>query len=310
MTGERAELLRGEDDEPATGGPGADGPAAGDPDFSAIENAVMETARGRWFLAEYARRHRATDTATVLDALRRIEASIGKPAASTPDAAKRMGPPIADALAELRFVLSGPRPGESAPDRLLRAQSQLNMLEHRLHSFARELGYELPAGRPLSKQPAPVQGNLPAPGAAARTQAPSVQLAAPARSSYWSSDKPLTPAVPNLPPRTTDQARPRPEPVERSTFVAAAAPMPQAGDNRGPSAAFAQVAQALAEMQPGRAQAQPEPAIAEPPAMAAPAPVAEPAAAMPAPAPVMTERPRPPDPTLRMTAGEKAALFS
>ncbi|MCC6982909.1 MAG: hypothetical protein IT535_06525, partial [Bauldia sp.] len=66
MSGERAELLRGEDEEPA----------AGDADFLAIESAVMETARGRWFLGEYARRHRATDTATVLDALRRIEASI------------------------------------------------------------------------------------------------------------------------------------------------------------------------------------------------------------------------------------------
>ncbi len=33
----------------------------------------METDRGRWFLAEYARRHRATDTVTVLDAVKRLE---------------------------------------------------------------------------------------------------------------------------------------------------------------------------------------------------------------------------------------------
>ena len=37
---------------------------------------VMTSARGRWFLAEYARRHRKTDTTAVLEALRRIEASV------------------------------------------------------------------------------------------------------------------------------------------------------------------------------------------------------------------------------------------
>jgi hypothetical protein len=45
-------------------------------DFEEIEAAVMETARGRWFLAEYARRHRAADTAAVLEALARLEAKL------------------------------------------------------------------------------------------------------------------------------------------------------------------------------------------------------------------------------------------
>ncbi|MHA1560416.1 MAG: hypothetical protein ACTSWI_07080 [Alphaproteobacteria bacterium] len=42
-------------------------------DYDAIEEAVMETARGRWFLSEYARRNRAADTASVLEALGRLE---------------------------------------------------------------------------------------------------------------------------------------------------------------------------------------------------------------------------------------------
>ncbi|ODN71453.1 hypothetical protein [Methylobrevis pamukkalensis] len=42
-------------------------------DFEAIENAVMETERGRWFLAEYARRHRAADTIEVLGAIGKLE---------------------------------------------------------------------------------------------------------------------------------------------------------------------------------------------------------------------------------------------
>jgi hypothetical protein len=42
-------------------------------DFESIEAAVMETARGRWFLAEYARRCRADDTARILSAVDRLE---------------------------------------------------------------------------------------------------------------------------------------------------------------------------------------------------------------------------------------------
>jgi chemotaxis protein CheZ len=46
-------------------------------DYEQIEGAVMETARGRWFLAEYARRNRNADTTMLLKALERIEATIG-----------------------------------------------------------------------------------------------------------------------------------------------------------------------------------------------------------------------------------------
>ena len=45
-------------------------------DYESIENAVMETARGRWFLAEYKKRHAApasVDTRVLLDAIARLE---------------------------------------------------------------------------------------------------------------------------------------------------------------------------------------------------------------------------------------------
>ena len=45
-------------------------------DFDAIESAVMETSRGRWFLAEYARRNRNADTDAVLTKLDRLERAI------------------------------------------------------------------------------------------------------------------------------------------------------------------------------------------------------------------------------------------
>lgn len=43
-------------------------------DYSMIEQAVMETARGRWFLLEYARRQRAAETQRLTDAVDRLEA--------------------------------------------------------------------------------------------------------------------------------------------------------------------------------------------------------------------------------------------
>jgi hypothetical protein len=45
-------------------------------DYEAIESAVMETARGRWFLSEYARRNRNSDTEAILGTLDRIERQI------------------------------------------------------------------------------------------------------------------------------------------------------------------------------------------------------------------------------------------
>lgn len=45
-------------------------------DFETIEAAVMETARGRWFLAEFARRNRVADTDILLEAIRRLQSAV------------------------------------------------------------------------------------------------------------------------------------------------------------------------------------------------------------------------------------------
>jgi len=66
-----------------------------DADYHAIREAFMETARGRWFLTEYAKRNRNADTAMVLEAVARIEQSIG--AAQTEAAAP---PPAPEVLSE------------------------------------------------------------------------------------------------------------------------------------------------------------------------------------------------------------------
>src|SRR3954462_15507944 len=45
-------------------------------DYEQIEGAVMETARGRWVRAEYARRNRNADTTMLLKAIERIEGAM------------------------------------------------------------------------------------------------------------------------------------------------------------------------------------------------------------------------------------------
>src|SRR5258708_17333523 len=45
-------------------------------DYYCIYAALMDTARGRWFLQEYARRNRSADTKLLLAAIERIEAVV------------------------------------------------------------------------------------------------------------------------------------------------------------------------------------------------------------------------------------------
>ena len=47
-------------------------------DYEAIEGAVLESPRGRWFLGEFARRNRAADTLTLLEAIRKLERGVAE----------------------------------------------------------------------------------------------------------------------------------------------------------------------------------------------------------------------------------------
>jgi hypothetical protein len=58
-------------------------------DYDAIREAFMETARGRWFLDEYARRNRNADTSMVLDAVSRVEETLAAQRQAQPPEDKR-----------------------------------------------------------------------------------------------------------------------------------------------------------------------------------------------------------------------------
>ncbi len=45
-------------------------------EYGALESALLETTRGRWFLSEYARRNRNADTDVLLDAIGRLESAV------------------------------------------------------------------------------------------------------------------------------------------------------------------------------------------------------------------------------------------
>ena len=70
-------------------------------DYEEIEAAVMETARGRWFLCEYARRQRAVETEGLRAAIARVEERLD--ALGTPPCPEAV--PFVERLSELAWTL-------------------------------------------------------------------------------------------------------------------------------------------------------------------------------------------------------------
>ncbi len=56
-------------------------PSDTETEYRAIETTLLETARGRWFLAEHGRRARRLDSALLEDAIKRLQSSLREPPA-------------------------------------------------------------------------------------------------------------------------------------------------------------------------------------------------------------------------------------
>lgn len=82
-------------------------------DYEAIASAVMETARGRWFMAEYAKRNRRADTAQILAAIATLQRTLGAAPAGQPIGSANLRDAIA-LIMELRVELEriGSKPDE------------------------------------------------------------------------------------------------------------------------------------------------------------------------------------------------------
>ena len=101
-------------------------------DYEAIAAAVMETVRGRWFLAEYAKRNRTADTELILKGLDRIETLVrARPRDVSP--AERV--PIdlvemAKAIAQTRVEIAAIKPDGDAKGTLSEATEELDSIVH------------------------------------------------------------------------------------------------------------------------------------------------------------------------------------
>ena len=87
-------------------------PVLAEADYEAIETALRETERGRWFLAEHARRNRAAETRLLLQAIEKLERVVR--GSRVPDGAARADEPAPDVEAAAPEDI-GPEPGQAEP---------------------------------------------------------------------------------------------------------------------------------------------------------------------------------------------------
>lgn len=117
-------------------------------DYDQIEAAVKETARGRWFLAEHAKRNRHADTETILAALAKLERAVA--AAGGGRAAERLLEDVADltmTIAALRRRLAGEgtAPGDRSRDPLRGVVSDAHEAAAALGDTARDFAERIAA---------------------------------------------------------------------------------------------------------------------------------------------------------------------
>jgi chemotaxis protein CheZ len=100
-----------------------------DADYDAILNAVLETARGRWFVAEHMRRNRQADTALVLQAIEDLERKLRE--RPTAQGAERMRTGLLDmanAIARTKAEIASIRPAGGKAGKIDAATNELDAI--------------------------------------------------------------------------------------------------------------------------------------------------------------------------------------
>jgi hypothetical protein len=148
-------------------------PVAAEPseaDYAEFCATVMASGRGRWFLAEYARRHRKADTDAVLAALHRIEDMVRAGPAADPLARLR------DELRALAAMVRQARGGLDTPNAGLSSAAKMMAL---LDLLEQRIEYSLAPGDDRAPLPPPADGMAdlePAAGTDARPDAARAHL--------------------------------------------------------------------------------------------------------------------------------------
>lgn len=107
-----------------------EGSSRDDHDYIAMQTALSETERGRWFLSEHARRHRGGDTQVLLDAIGRIEAVVAdRPSVAAPARAGEDMSEIVLMVTRIRDAFRGTQEGASPQEDGARQESLARMSE-------------------------------------------------------------------------------------------------------------------------------------------------------------------------------------
>jgi hypothetical protein len=158
-------------------------------DYDAIEAAVIETVRGRWFLAEYARRSRVDEVRQMLDGLARLEQTMREPPALPADPSIRLLVQRLKEISQTLETLAGDMRGDGvavhycanvatqarAVAGLLRGAPQIKLETSKLEASKFEAS-KFEVAKPAEIDPAPRPEPLPVPAAA---RAPVEPLPAP-----------------------------------------------------------------------------------------------------------------------------------
>ncbi len=98
-------------------------------DFEAIAAAVNETERGRWFLAEYARRNRHADTKQVLEAIEKLERSLAaRSKAAHEDSIRLTIADMSEAIARTKAEIAAIKPSEDSMGKIGDATVELDAI--------------------------------------------------------------------------------------------------------------------------------------------------------------------------------------
>jgi hypothetical protein len=95
-------------------------------DFEAIEAAVQESPRGRWFLGEFARRNRAADTLMLLEAIRKLERGMAV------SSAHQVSDELAAELQSLSDAIGRALSGEASEGEVQDAVEQLSRVKRQI----------------------------------------------------------------------------------------------------------------------------------------------------------------------------------
>jgi chemotaxis protein CheZ len=101
------------------------------PEFEALENAMRETARGSWFLDEYARRARGNDTDRIFVSIEKLSSLLtDKAQTSQFDVLRRELESMASGIAQTRREIASIKPQSESPgnDRIIAATEELDLV--------------------------------------------------------------------------------------------------------------------------------------------------------------------------------------